>query len=287
MRSHDPQETRERQRTQWSAAAEGWLGDLEDIRGATHPVTEALIAGTRVRAGDAVLDIACGGGDPALTIARIVGDRGRVVGVDIVAAMVDGARAAAQREGLHNVEFRTIDDECDPGVEPGSFDAVTCRFGLMFMADPVAAARAWRQALKAGGRVAVSTWEAFAAIPFVFEIAGRHATLPPFDPAAPGILAIPSRDKLAQILRDAGFADVSVDAVKTSVFGLATPENWWDVMARSAGPVVILMRSLPQATRDAIRADGIEALHERHPSGTVDEVGIALVASATNPRPSA
>jgi SAM-dependent methyltransferase len=234
-----------------------------------------------------VLDVACGGGDPALAIAGIVGDRGHVVGVDIVAPMVDGARAAAAREDLRNVEFRTIDDECYPGVKPGSFDAVTCRFGLMFMADPVAAARAWRAALKPGGRIAVSTWEAFAAIPFVLEIVGRHATLPPFDPAAPGILAISSRDKLTAILRDAGFVDVSVDAVQTAVFGTATPQAWWDVMTRSAGPIVILMRSLPEATRDAIRTEGIRALHERHPSGTVDEVGVALVASATNPGPSA
>ena len=283
MKSYDAQETRDRQRAQWSAAAEGWLDDREDIRSATQPVTEALIAGARIRAGNAVLNVACGGGDPALPIAEVVGPGGRVVAVDIVPAMVDGARALAEESGLANLTFRTIDDECDPGVEPGTFDAVTCRFGLMFMADPVRAARAWRAALKPGGRIAVSTWETFAAIPFVLEIVGRHATLPPLDRDAPGIFAISSREKLTGILRDAGFTEIGIEGVRSTILGSAPPEVWWDVMTRSAGPIVMLMRSLPEATRDAIRTDGVRALHERHPSGIVEEVGDALVGAATNP----
>jgi SAM-dependent methyltransferase len=283
MKSYDVQETRDRQRTQWSAAAEGWLDDRKEFSSATHPVTDAIVANARIRAGDAVLDVACGGGDPALAIAEIVGPGGRVVGVDIVSAMVDGARAEAERTGAQNVTFRAIDDECDPGVEPGTFDAVTSRFGLMFMGDPVRAARAWRAALKPGGRIAVSTWETFPAIPFVLGVIGVHATLPPVDPDAPGIFGISSREKLASILRDAGFANISIEVVRTPVFGTATPEVWWEVMTRSAGPIVMLMRSLPEVTRDAIRTDGIRALHERHPSGAVEEFGDALVGSATNP----
>jgi SAM-dependent methyltransferase len=283
MKSYDAQETRDKQRTQWSAAAEGWLDDRAEFSSATHPVTDAMIAAARIHAGDAVLDVACGGGDPALAIAEVVGPGGRVVAVDIVPAMIDGARAEAERTGAQNVTFRAIEDECEPGVEPGTFDAVTSRFGLMFMGDPVRAARAWRAALKPGGRIAVSTWEKFPAIPFVLEVVARHATLPPPDPDAPGIFAISSREKLTSILRDAGFADISIESVRTPVFGTATPEVWWNVMTRSAGPIVMLMQSLPEATRDAIGTDGIRALHERHPSGTVEEFGDAFVGSATAP----
>jgi SAM-dependent methyltransferase len=287
MKTYDPGETRDRQRAQWSAAAEGWLDDREEIRSATQPVTAALIAGARICAGNAVLDVACGGGDPALPIAELVGPGGRVVAVDIVPAMVDGARALAQASGVDNVTFRAIDDECEPGVEPGTFDAVTCRFGLMFMADPVRAAGAWRATLKPGGRIAVSTWETFPAIPFILEVVGRHASLPPLDRDAPGIFAISSREKLTAILREAGFTGIGVETVRSTILGTAPPEVWWDVMTRSAGPIVMLMRSLPEAARDAIRTDGVKALYERHPSGNVEEFGDALVGSATNPEASA
>ena len=196
---------------------------------------------------------------------------------------VDVARAAARGAGLPNAEFRAIDDECIPGVADASFDAVTSRFGLMFMANPVAAADAWRKALRPGGRIAVSTWEAFAPISFVLAIIGRHVELPPTDPDAPGILALRTPEKLGAVLRDAGYAEITVARVRTPVFESAEPERWWDVMTRSAGPLVLLFASLPESKQAAIRADGIGALRERHPSGIVEEFGDALIGSATNP----
>ena len=283
MQQSDPDSVRARQRAQWSAAAPGWLADRDEVAGPARAVTDALLAGARIAEGHAVLDVACGGGDPALTIARVVGPSGRVVGLDLTPAMVEGARAAACGAGLSNVAFRAIDDECVTGVAEASIDAVTSRFGLMFMANPVAAAGSWRNALRPGGRIAVSTWEAFAPISFVLAIVGRHVDLPATDPDAPGILALRTPERLGAVLRDAGYTDTAVERVRTPVFESAEPERWWDVMTRSAGPLVVLFASLPADKRAAIRADGISALRERHPSGIVEEFGDALIGSATNP----
>ena len=42
---------------------------------------------------------------------------------------------------------------------PETFDAVTCRFGLMFCPDPPRAAAAVLRVLKPGGRVALTVWD--------------------------------------------------------------------------------------------------------------------------------
>jgi SAM-dependent methyltransferase len=279
----DPSVVRERQRAEWSAAAAGWAEDRKAIADTVSPVTLRLLEMTGIREGDAVVDVACGTGDPAFAISRLVGERGRVVGLDVTRAMIDRAAAIARELGVRNVEFRAIDDECRLGVEPGAFDAITCRHGLMYMPNPQAAARAWRGALRSGGRIAVSTWASLPLMPFVLEVAARHAPIPSLDPESPGVLALSNPEKLRAVFAAAGYADISVETLRTPVFEELPHEQWWDLMARSAGPLVIFLASLSETTRQAIRADGLRALRERHPSGIVAEFGDALLANAANP----
>ena len=71
--------------------------------------------------------------------------------------MVEVARDFAREEGVTNIEFRLVDGE-ELNVEPGSFDAVTCRWGIMFMPEPVAFLRRAHEALKPNGRIGVAVW---------------------------------------------------------------------------------------------------------------------------------
>jgi SAM-dependent methyltransferase len=279
----DANDVRTRQREEWTAAATGWAEDREPGDEAGSPVTLRLLELARIREGDAVLDMACGSGEPAFAIARLVGGSGRVVGLDVTRAMIDHAGVIARALGVSNVEFRAIDDECDPGVERAAFDAVTCRYGLMYMPNPQAAMRAWRQALRPRGRIAVCTWAALPLLQFVLDVIARHAPIPRVDPEKPGALALSAPEKLTAVLQAGGFAEITVETLRSPVFEELPPEQWWDLMARSAGPLVIVLASLPEATRNAIRADGLRALGERHPSGIVAEFGDALLASGINP----
>ncbi|MBV8343765.1 MAG: class I SAM-dependent methyltransferase [Candidatus Eremiobacteraeota bacterium] len=230
-----------------------------------------------------MLDMACGSGDPAFAIARVVGARGRVVGLDITPEMIAGAGALARQLGVANVEFHTVHDELAIDPEAGSFDAVTCRFGLMYMPDPRAAARAWRRALRPGGRIAVSTWAALPLVDFVLDIVARHAPVPSFNPRVPGIFALSTPTTLTGVLRDAGYTDVEVRELNVPSFEGLPPEQWWDMMARTAGPLVTVLNALPQATYAEVRRDGIQALQKRYPSGTVAERGDAILAGGCNP----
>src|SRR5215218_3216591 len=74
-----------------------------------HVSTSALFDRLGIGAGLRCLDVGCGGGDVTLELARRVGPRGRVVGVDIDEAKLDLARQEAAAQGIANVDFRTLD----------------------------------------------------------------------------------------------------------------------------------------------------------------------------------
>lgn len=94
-----------------------------------------------VQPGMRVLDVGCGPGSITLDLARLVGARGTVLGVDSSAQVIETARTAAVQAGVSNVEFR-VGDAYDPS--PKRWDVVHAHQVLQHLGDPVAALTAWR-----------------------------------------------------------------------------------------------------------------------------------------------
>src|ERR1041385_5383355 len=80
-----------------------WEKHREIIRQMFAPVTCALVEDGLIGNGHAVLDIATGPGEPALTIASLVGPEGKVFGIDPVRKMVEAARREADHLG-HRID---------------------------------------------------------------------------------------------------------------------------------------------------------------------------------------
>ena len=134
----------------WARAAETYETEVPYFR----LMGERIVARAGLRTGQDVLDVACGKGATLIPAARAVGDRGRVVGVDIVPEMVDAARAAAVDAGLANVTVQVGDgDALD--LDSASFDVVVCGFGLGFLRPELALAE-MRRVLRDGGRLVTS-----------------------------------------------------------------------------------------------------------------------------------
>ena len=77
--------------SRWSGNTPYWEKHRELIQHMFAPVTKALLDDAEIKSGDAVLDVATGAGDPALSVAEEVGPSGKVIGIDPVPGMIESA----------------------------------------------------------------------------------------------------------------------------------------------------------------------------------------------------
>ena len=110
----------------------------------------------RPEPGDRVLDVGCGLGDSTVQLAEMVGREGHAHGVDVAERMIAGAREYAARAGGQNVSFEVADVQIAQFAD--TYDYAFARFGTMFFANPVAALRNVREALRPGGRLNIVVW---------------------------------------------------------------------------------------------------------------------------------
>jgi ubiquinone/menaquinone biosynthesis C-methylase UbiE len=89
----------------WRDSAPFWEKHREMIRQMFAPVTQALVEDGLIGSRNTVLDIATGPGEPALTIAALVGTEGKVFGIDPALEMVEAARRATDHLGFRNAQF--------------------------------------------------------------------------------------------------------------------------------------------------------------------------------------
>ena len=246
-------EAKDKQHKSWTLVAPGWGKHDALMRDWAAPVTDRMIALAGIRVGSRVLDIACGAGEPALTVAETVGPSGSVLATDFVEEMIGFARSKAKGRQLSNVEFRCVDGEAID-APAGSFDAVTMRWGLMFMPDPLACMRRVHAALKPGGKAVVCCWTEAANNPFVTVPLGvlkQHMEVPTPPAGAPGIFALASVDRLREIFTEAGFRDIAIEQVKIPMADFQTGAEYDEFIRELAGPVASLFVQLP-ADKQAI-----------------------------------
>lgn len=237
----------------WASVAGQWREYAEDGEARVTPVTEAMLARTAPRAGDRVLELACGPGGLGLAVAPLLGAEGEIVLSDVAAEMVAIAADRAEARGLANVRTAVLDLEAID--EPDhSFDVVLCREGLMFAVDPERAVREIGRVLRPAGRVGVSVWGSPADNPWldlVFRAVSTETGFPVPPPGVPGPFSLGDETQLKQLFTDAGFADVAVEGIPV-VLQAPSFEAWWARTSALAGPLAGILARLPGDVVDAI-----------------------------------
>ena len=213
---------------------EGWahFAPLEAI---TTPPAAELVRRASPRAGQRVLDVACGTGVVAVTVARL---GARVTGLDLTPELLERARENARIAGV-DIEWHQGDVEQLPFAD-ATYEVVLSQFGHIFAPRPDVAIAEMLRVLKPGGTMAFSTWPPELCIGRLFALTGRYLPPPPPGVAPPNLWGDPNvvRERLGDAVKDLRF-----DRATMRVPALSLQHNR-TTMEKTAGPILKLVESL-------------------------------------------
>jgi len=251
MTHTDNAELKERERSNWASVAEGWGRRDDLLRRGAAPVTERMLELSGITSGSRLLDIASGTGEPALSAARIIGESGTVTGIDLADEMLVIARRKSRKANFDNIKFHCADAET-LDFATGSFDAVTIRWGLMFMPEPQACLAAAYKALKPNGSITLACWAAPEKNPFVgvlMKTLKRFMDIPVPPPGTPGIFAFSDPEYLRKTIASAGFKHIALEEMSINVIEVDDGRAYWEAISDMAAPVMALVRKLAEPAR--------------------------------------
>jgi SAM-dependent methyltransferase len=264
---------------------ENWLAREARLDAMIAALGQRAMAVAAAHPGEAVLDIGCGTGPTTRGLARIVGPDGSVTGLDLSSAMTTEATRRAEAEGLANTRFVVGDASVYP-FEPGAFDLMFSRFGVMFFGDPAAAFSHLRRALKPDGRLVFLCWRSFkenpwALVPFMAGV----PLLPPMPrpgPDDPGPFSFGDPERVRRILDAAGFAGLRIEPVHTVVTLSGGSLDETARLAMDFGPLARAMRDATPEAREKVAEAVRTALAPHYAEGAVRLAAACWLVRATN-----
>ena len=240
-----------------------WTENAERTHSLLAPLSEVLIQRAAPAAGETVLDIGCGAGETTLEITKKVGATGRVVGVDVSEMILDLAKQLGPVP--ENLRFDLLDaGTADLGEN--IYDLCFSRFGVMFFEEPKSAFKNFHRALKSDGRLVALCWRTPPENPWIAQpVAAAEEILlsgpgEKPDPRAPGPFSFADPDWIHEVLKSAGFKNISLEGVDQKM-PLGKMDDAVTYMMRM-GPAVAEIASASEAQRAAIDTAIREALSE-------------------------
>jgi len=196
----------------------------------------------------------------ALELVGRVAPGGRVVGVDIAAALLDRAREHAAEAGIANIQFQYADVQSSD-LGSARFDGAFSRFGVMFFADPVAAFTNVYRSLKPGAVLSFVCWQPATSndwmlipVQAAVSVLGTAPEMPP--PDAPGPFSLSDQKRVRLILDSAGFHNIDIKAHDDLI---RTPAE-----------------RIPESADSALRVGAVQRMLEGVDPETVQRVRAAL-----------
>jgi len=249
---------------QWNSAAEAWHRWGPLLSRWLGPATETMLDMRGITTGSRVLDVAAGAGEQTLAVAGRIGRTGHVLATDISPHILDYAARSARLAGFSNVQTRVIDGEELTEIDTDPFDAVISRVGLIYFPDQQKALAGMKHQLKEGGKVTAMVYSTAAKNPFFsipVSIIRRRASLPPPLPGQPGPFSLGDEGVLANLLREAGFRNVAVEAIDAPL-RLSSAAKCLQFEQESFGALHQMLSGLSDIEQDEAWCEIEEALSE-------------------------
>jgi SAM-dependent methyltransferase len=239
-------------------AAEKWKAKSAAMG---RPVTDALAEYAQPQPGMRVLDLASGTGEPAISLAVCVGERGHVTALDLSADLLEIAKERARAHGLQNFTTQQADAHSLPFADD-SFDLATSRFGVMFFRDPTRALRELHRVLRSGARACFLAWGSFDQ-PYWQSMMGvvHHCVGGPLlQPGGPDPFRFAKPGSLSAVFKAAGFAGVEEETRTLPWAWPGTAEEVWEQAQAVAVPFRPMLDRVPEERWPEIHAQVHEAI---------------------------
>jgi SAM-dependent methyltransferase len=162
-----------------------------------------------------------------------------------------------------NVAYAQADAEALPFAD-GTFDAVTCRFGVMQFPDAPTALRELLRVLVPGGMAVCLVWgpPERHAQQRPLAVVRRYISLPEPGPNEPHRFRYSGAGELAGLLRDAGFTAVREETHVLPAPQRGTPEERWRALLRNSERVRTAVAGLPDERRRELEQEVLAALRD-------------------------
>jgi len=271
----------------WRDSAPFWEKHREIIRQMFAPVTQALVEDARIGPGHSVLDIATGPGEPALTIAAIVGSEGKVFGIDPAPEMVDAARRATDHLGFRNAKFEVASADRLPFLAD-TLDAVVSRFGVMFFPSPVDGVREMLRVLKPGRELSLAAWHFADRNPFFYTLSRvmeRFVDSPPLAPNAPDAFRFATPGKLRDVLTEAGAMAPSERLLQFTIQAPISVEELWILRSEMSEKLREKLATLSREQLTEVKRQALETLRGYSTQRGMSFPAEVLIVSGTKNRP--
>ncbi len=231
----------------WDRVAEGFDLWLPQLAPAGEAVVEALAAALGPGEGRLILDLACGTGEPALSVARRL-PADRVLGVDAALGMLRAMVRKAAREGLAVTAVAGRGEALPLASEAA--DGACSRFGLMLFDDPAAGAQELHRVLRPGAPLALAVWRDFPTLAWAWRACRPflpEERLPPW----PQAISLGEPGRLEALLAEAGFGEVHAREGELRYRFPSFAAYWETVLA--SGIMSPQLEALGEEAREAVR----------------------------------
>ena len=203
-----------------------WVKNEDALNERLSILTKELFSRANIKASDKVLDIGCGGGDTTFQVSKLLANGGHVVGADISQTLLNHAKS--KFSNIDSMKFVHCDAQ-NYSFDENYFDNVISRFGVMFFENPTEAFKNILGSMQTNGSINFVCWTNMTENEFITEgmdiITKYTQKVLPEVTKDPGPFAFSDPEYVKEVLRSAGFKNIKIDKVYTSIATKDSPEH--------------------------------------------------------------